>query len=184
MMAISFGAARPVRRVLCIGAHCDDIEIGCGGALRELARAHSQARFDWVVFSGEDSRPEETRAAAARLMAGVDCGVDIRGFRGSYFFTEAAEVKDAFEELKARGVPDLIFTHHLQDRHQDHRLLAELTWNTFRNHTILEYEIPKYEGDLGQPNLFVPLSLESVEAKIATLMECFPSQRQRSWFRP
>jgi LmbE family N-acetylglucosaminyl deacetylase len=181
MMRISF-AAPSVSQVLCIGAHCDDVEIGCGGALLELASRYPKARFEWVIFSGEDSRPDETRRAAARLMPGVDCNVDIRDFRGSYFFTEPAAVKDAFEALKKRVKPDLIFTHYLNDRHQDHRLLSELTWNTFRNHTILEYEIPKYEGDLAQPNVFVPLRAQSVETKIATLLECFPSQRTRSWF--
>ncbi len=182
MMAISFGAGRPVQQVLCIGAHCDDIEIGCGGTLLEVARQHPGARFRWVVFSGEESRPAETRRAASRLMANVGCDVDILDFTGSYFFAEAAKVKDAFESLKRHPVPDVIFTHCLDDRHQDHRLLAELTWNTFRNHVILEYEIPKYEGDLGQPNLFVPLKPESVESKVETLMECFPSQRGRAWF--
>jgi LmbE family N-acetylglucosaminyl deacetylase len=182
MMAISLGSAAPVRQVLCIGAHCDDIEIGCGGAMLELARRHPQAEFRWAVFSGDGSRPDETRRAAARLLAGVAHTVDIFDFRGSYLFTEAARVKDSFEAVKAQCSPDVVFTHHLQDRHQDHRLLAELTWNTFRNHLVLEYEIPKYEGDLGHPNFYVPLRPESVETKVATLLECFPSQHARSWF--
>jgi LmbE family N-acetylglucosaminyl deacetylase len=182
MMTLSLGQPKALRQVLCIGAHCDDIEIGCGGALLELARRHPEASFRWAVFSGDASRPEETRSAAARLLAGVEHTVDIFDFRGSYLFTDAARVKDTFEAVKAKCAPDLIFTHYLNDRHQDHRLLAELTWNTFRNHLVLEYEIPKYEGDLGQPNLYVPLSPESVETKVATLLECFPSQRARAWF--
>jgi LmbE family N-acetylglucosaminyl deacetylase len=167
--------------ILCVGAHCDDIEIGCGATLVRLRREYPAARFIWAIFASEAGREQESRAAAAKL---VDATVELRfcGFRGSYFPAAYECIKDAFEELKASVRPELIFTHHLEDRHQDHKTLAELTWNTFRGHLILEYEIPKYEGDLGRPNLFAPCTASDLELKIGTLMECFPSQRARSWF--
>lgn len=167
--------------VLCLGAHCDDIEIGCGGTLLELQRRQPGLRFVWEVFSGDDEREAETRAAAAQLL-GASCRVTVHRFRGSYFPWCGAGIKDAVEALRARVEPQLVFTHHLADRHQDHRLLAELTWNSFRNHALLEYEIAKFEGDLGQPNCYMPLSEAVLERKLAVLMDCFPSQRGRSWF--
>jgi LmbE family N-acetylglucosaminyl deacetylase len=172
-----------LREVLCLGAHCDDIEIGCGGTLAELGRRSPGARFRWVVFSADDVREPETRRAAERLHGpGAGKVVEVARFRASYFPFCGGEIKDYFESLKERVDPDLILTHRLEDRHQDHRLVAELTWNTFRSHTVLEYEIPKYEGDLGQPNLYVPLGSDTVDLKVDTLTECFPSQRHRRWF--
>lgn len=181
MLPLTF-PSEGVRHVLCLGAHCDDIEIGCGGTLAELGKRFPHARFQWVVLSADDVREAETREAAARIHGGVAHEVEVERFRGSYFPSCLAELKDHFEGLKARVRPDLIFTHRLEDRHQDHRSVAELTWNTFRSHTILEYEIPKYEGDLGQPNLYVPLPRAAVEEKVEMLMKCFPSQRERPWF--
>ena len=174
-------ADRP--QVLCIGAHCDDIEIGCGATLTRWAREHPTARFTWAIFAGEPLREQESRAAAKQLLAGA-AGAELRffQFRGSYFPSQFDHIKDTFEELKGALSPDVILTHDLHDRHQDHKLLADLTWNTFRSHLILEYEVPKYEGDLGHPNVFVPLDTEALERKIRCLMECFPSQRSRSWF--
>jgi LmbE family N-acetylglucosaminyl deacetylase len=171
--------------VLCIGAHCDDIEIGCGGTLRRWVREQPRAHFVWAVFAGEAMREAESRRAAAQILHGA-ASFELRfhDFRGSYFPTERERIKDAFEALKSGPRPDLVLTHCLDDRHQDHALLAELTWNTFRSHLILEYEIPKYEGDLGHPNFFVPLSLQDIDHKAQTLMDCFPSQRSRSWFTP
>lgn len=169
--------------VLCLGAHCDDIEIGCGGTLIEIHKSHPQLRFVWVVFSGDDSREQETRTAAAALLgAGANVVVEVLDFRPSYFPYCGAAIKDAFEEMRARVTPDLVMTHYLSDRHQDHRVIAELTWNTFRSHAILEYEIPKYEGDLAQPGVYCPLSAATVDLKIATLLQCFPSQRNHQWF--
>lgn len=165
---------------LCLGAHCDDIEIGCGGALQELQRRHPQLRFEWIVFSGDDQREAETRAAARRLL-GEDCRVTVHRFRTSYFPYCGSEIKDAFEVAK-RLEPDLLFTHFLGDRHQDHRLISELTWNSFRSHLIFEYEIPKYEGDLAQPNVYMPLPQAAAARKVGTLMDCFPSQRSHPWF--
>lgn len=167
--------------VLCLGAHCDDIEIGCGGALAELQQRRPDLHFEWVVFSGDGVREAETRAAAGQLL-GEECRVEVQRFRTSYFPSCVAELKDSFEALKQRLSPDLIFTHFLSDRHQDHRTVAELTWNTFRNHAVLEYEIAKYEGDLAHPNIYVPLSGPVVRRKLDTLLDCFPSQRSRSWF--
>lgn len=171
--------------VLCLGAHCDDIEIGCGGALVELQARMPGLKFVWVLFSGEDERERETRAAAQMLMGrNANLTVTVHKFRGSYFPHQASEIKDVFEGLRRSVTPDLIFTHFLTDRHQDHRVLSELTWNTFRSHAVLEYEIPKYDGDLAYPGLFFPLSAKTVDHKIATLMECFASQRDHQWFDP
>lgn len=178
-------ALQSPQRVLCLGAHCDDVEIGCSGAIMRWLRDSPGVRFHWVVFSGSGQRESETRAAARRILGDVGSHeVEVLRFRESYFPQEYAAIKDRFEALRASGSPDLVLTHHLGDRHQDHRTLAELTWNTFRDHTVLEYEIAKYEGDLGHPNVFVPLEREVVEAKIDTLMTSFPSQHARRWFEP
>ena len=183
MLALRLGDLKGPPTVLCIGAHCDDIEIGCGGTLVRWAREYPTARLIWAIFGGEPGRVEESRHAASRLVGSLP-GLELKfhDFRGSYFPTEFAQIKDAFERLKGTIRPDVVLTHFLHDRHQDHALLGELTWNTFRSHLILEYEIPKYEGDLGHPNLFVPLSAEDLARKVDVLMECFPSQRVRSWF--
>lgn len=173
----------PDGTVLCLGAHCDDIEIGCSGALIELQQRFPAVRIHWVVFSGDAVREPETRAAARALLgAEPGCTVEVLDFQGSYFPFSGAQIKDAFEDLKGRIKPDLIFTHFLHDRHQDHRVIAEFTWNTFRNHAVLEYEIPKFEGDLAHPNVYVPVSRETIDRKVAALIECFPSQRARQWF--
>lgn len=169
--------------VLCLGAHCDDIEIGCGATLMELQQRYPTVNFLWVVFSGDEIRAEETRAAATRVHNGSQrYRVEIQQFSGSYFPYCGAQIKDSFEALRKRVAPELIFSHFRGDRHQDHRVIAELTWNTFRNHLILEYEIPKYEGDLAHPNLYVPIGSANVERKLHMLMECFPSQHSRTWF--
>jgi len=167
--------------VLCIGAHSDDIEIGCGGTLLHLASSGQKPRFHWVVLSACEERRAEA-AKAAKLFAGeCERQVEIANFRDG-FLPYAAEVKDFFEALKSRIQPDLIFTHWDGDAHQDHRLVSELTWNTFRNHFILEYEVPKYDGDLGRPNLFVSLEAQRAEEKVNHLLETFSSQRAKPWF--
>jgi LmbE family N-acetylglucosaminyl deacetylase len=167
--------------VLLFGAHCDDIEIGCGGTLMAMASAWPQTRFVWVTLSATAERAAETRAAAARLLAGREVEVRIETFRGSYFPYDGAAIKDYFEALKPIA-PDLILTHCRNDLHQDHRVINELTWNTFRDHFVLEYEIPKFDGDLGTPNLYVPLTRGQLEQKTRILLDCFPSQRARAWF--
>ena len=168
--------------ILLVGAHCDDIEIGCGGAVQRLLSNHPTARFVWVTLSSDAQRSAETRAAAARLLEGaVDAVVSVEEFKGSYFPHSGPALKDYFETLKAFN-PDLILTHCRHDLHQDHRVTNELTWNTFRDHAILEYEIPKFDGDLGAPNVFFALSRAEMKRKCDILIECFPSQRQRQWF--
>jgi LmbE family N-acetylglucosaminyl deacetylase len=169
--------------VLCLGAHCDDIEIGCGGTVLRLVEEFPNARFYWVVLSSNDERAGEAEAAAEHFLAAAGKqDIRIERFRESYFPWVGADIKDYFEGLKADVDPDLILTHHLHDRHQDHRLVAELTWNTWRDHLILEYEIPKYDGDLGAPNVFVTLDEATAQRKVDGILDHFPSQRRRAWF--
>jgi len=181
MLPLSLPGRDPLK-VLCLGAHCDDIEIGCAGTLMTLQERHPGSSFEWVVFTREDGRENESREAASRIHPAGSATVEVLDFRMSYLPYEGTRVKDWFEALKSRASPDLVFTHRLEDRHQDHRLIAELSWNVFRNHLILEYEIPKYEGDLGHPNMYVPLAPAVVERKLELLMTCFPSQHPRAWF--
>ena len=170
-------------QVLCLGAHADDIEIGCGGAVLELLANRPGTRVDWVVLSARGVREKEASAAAERFTAAArQKTITLGQFRDGYFPYSGGEIKDFFEELKGRVDPDIVLTHHRHDLHQDHRMVSDLTWNTFRNHLILEYEIPKYDGDLGVPNFFAPLSSRSCDEKIAAILECFSSQRDRYWF--
>jgi LmbE family N-acetylglucosaminyl deacetylase len=185
-LRLSLGQPGAPLRVLCLGAHCDDIDIGCGGTLLRLLSERPGSEVRWVVFSSVPERERETRAAAEDFLAAAGRReVTVKQFRESYFPSVAASIKDEFESIKASGAPpDLILTHHRRDEHQDHRVIAELTWNTFRSHFIAEYEIPKYEGDLGQPNLFVPIPALVAEQKVELLLRHYPSQVGRSWFRP
>jgi LmbE family N-acetylglucosaminyl deacetylase len=182
-LRLNGGVGRQLR-VLCLGCHSDDIEIGCGGTILKLARQYPQCRFDWVVFTGNGARREEALRAAG-LFAGSALARPpiLKDFRDGFLPFSGAAVKDVFEGLKGDLSPDLIFTHNRRDAHQDHRLIAELTWNTFRDHFILEYEIPKYDGDLGQPSVFVPLETDVYQTKVRYVMEAFQSQRQKHWFR-
>lgn len=168
--------------VLCLGAHADDIEIGCGGTLLHFKSALASVKFHWVVFSASGLRRQEAAKAAELFTAGCEKEIVLRDFRDGFLPYNGGEVKDVFEQMKSQMNPDLIFTHWRGDAHQDHRLLSELTWNTFRNHLILEYEIPKYDGDMGQPNLFVPLAVPFYERKIDHLFAAFESQRAKRWF--
>jgi len=170
-------------RLLAVGAHADDIEIGCGATILRLVAEHPGLSVDWLVLSGQGDRAGEAADSAAAFLAGAGATrVMVEGFRDGFFPYLGGAVKERFERLKAEVAPDLVLTHRLEDRHQDHRLVAELTWNTFRDHLILEYEIPKYEGDLGHPNLYVPVTSEQGEHKVELLRKCFPSQAGRSWF--
>lgn len=170
--------------VLCLGAHSDDIEIGCGGTILQLSEKYPDCVFHWVVFSAVGVRETEARAAAARFVpANRLKGPLFKAFPDAFMPFMGAEVKGVFEQLKAAISPDVIFTHNRKDAHQDHRLLAELTWNTFRDHLIFEYEIPKYDGDLGQPNLFFPLAPDICDKKVRYIMDSFESQRSKPWFR-
>jgi LmbE family N-acetylglucosaminyl deacetylase len=171
------------RRVLALGSHSDDIEIGCGATLLALTRAIPEAEVTWVVLGAEGRREREARASAkAFLAAAPRAEVVVHGFRDGFFPYVGGEVKDVFEELKSRLDPDLILTHARQDLHQDHRLVCELTWNTWRDHLILEYEIPKYDGDLGTPNVFVPVSEEIAREKVRLVLDAFESQTAKHWF--
>ena len=170
-------------RVLCLGAHSDDIEIGCGGTILTWSRAAVPLDVHWVVLSGDDEREREARASAAEFLSGAHGrSVAVQRFRNGYFPFEGAAIKDYFESLKADVDPDLILTHHRHDRHQDHRLVADLTWNTWRDHLILEYEIPKYDGDLGSPNVLVTLDDATARRKVDGILTHYPSQHRRAWF--
>ena len=171
-------------RFLFIGAHCDDIEIGCGGTVVELLRQYPQAQVHWIVLSSGAGREKEARRAAGLLLRGADKpNVVVKDFRGAYFPSEAPAIKDYFEELKAIE-PHVVFAHTRDELHQDHRTVGELAWNTFRNHVILEYEIPKYDGGLGSPSVFVPLAAATVRRKVDLLMKVFATQRSKQWFTP
>lgn len=171
---------RPLR-VLCIGAHCDDIEIGCGGSLLELHQKHANLEVRWAVFSSNETRRRETERAA-RDIHGNDVDLVIHRNKDGYFPAEYGAIKDQFEQLKKAGEPDLIFTHYRQDYHQDHRVISELTASTFRSHLILEYEIPKYDGDLGNPTNFVPLDKGTCERKAEVIVSANESQSDKQWF--
>lgn len=168
--------------ILCLGAHSDDIEIGCGATLLQLTRNECRPRFCWVVLSAHGTRQTEARRAAQQFTDGCESETFFREFRDGYLPYEGGQVKDFFEKIKARVNPDLIFTHWHGDAHQDHRLVSELTWNTFRNHLILEYEIPKFDGDMGRPNIFVPLQGWAFQQKVNNLSTIFESQRSKPWF--
>jgi len=169
--------------ILCLGAHSDDIEIGCGGTIRRLLASNANVDVHWVVLSSGSEREREARDSACRFLQGARRQVVlVENFRNGYFPFVGAEIKDYFESRLKAISPDLIFTHYRADRHQDHRLVSDLTWNTFRNHTVLEYEIPKYDGDLGTPNLFVAMDEATCEEKIRHLMSVFATQRDKQWF--
>ena len=170
--------------MLALGSHSDDIEIGCGATILSLTEAHPEVQVTWVVLSAEGQRADEARASAEAFLraAGDRSDVMVYGFRDGYFPYVGGEVKDVFEDLKSRLEPDLILTHSRHDLHQDHRLVCELTWNTWRDHLVFEYEIPKYEGDLGRPNCYVPVPPELAERKLKTLFEVYASQGGKPWF--
>ena len=170
-------------RVLCLGAHSDDIEIGCGGFLLDLIGRCKAVDVDWVVFSAQEDREREARRSAELFLRGARRKrVTVEQFRDGFFPYEGGDIKEVFERLKHEPSPDLILTHYRDDRHQDHRVLSDLTWNTFRDHFILEYEIPKYDGDLGTPNSFVPLTRKTCARKVRYLQSAFGTQSTKHWF--
>ena len=178
----SIGSSVPLTRILAVGAHSDDIEIGAGGTLLWLRGHFPAVHMHLAILCAPGERAIEARNSAASILDAPNCTVDTHDFRDGFFPYEGAPIKEAFERLKTRVAPDVIFTHHGDDRHQDHRLVSELTWNTFRDHVILEYEIPKYDGGLGSPNFFVPLDMKIVERKIDGLIAHFGTQRSKTWF--
>jgi LmbE family N-acetylglucosaminyl deacetylase len=172
-----------LKRVLCVGAHSDDIEIGMGGTLLTLCRQVPDLEVSWVVFSGPGERADEARRSAEDFLSGLKKSeIRVGPFRVSYFPSDWTQIKEWFEEVRSGFEPDVVFTHFRQDLHQDHRLLGELTWNTFRRHLVLEYEIPKYDGDLGAPNVFFPVSEEMAREKVRLLNKHFLTQANKHWF--
>ena len=168
--------------ILCLGAHSDDLEIGCGGSILRLIAEHKNLNFYWVVFSAKAKRELEAKESAALFLEGIKSKkILIKDFRDGFFPYIGGEIKEYFEELKKSFTPDLIFTHFRHDLHQDHRLISDLTWNTFRNHLILEYEIPKYDGDLGHPNFYISLEKKYCENKINNIMDIFLTQKNKHW---
>jgi len=174
-------SAAPLR-VLCLGAHSDDI-VGCGATILNLARSRRRLDVRWVVWSASGTRASEARRGARRFLGPkASDAVRLHAFRDGYFPSEFSAIKDSFETLAREFRPDVVFTHARDDRHQDHRVISDLTWNTFRNQIILEYEIPKWDGDLGQPNFFVPVSRSIALRKTKALIEVFGTQRSKDWF--
>ncbi len=185
MRSLNLASPGAPLRVLCLGAHSDDIEIGCGGTILNWIEQGVALDVHWVVFSASDARAEEASRSAEGFLQGVTRSkVSLCEFRDGYFPYQGVALKDRFEMLKSEFEPDVVLTHRRDDAHQDHREVARLTWNSFRNHVILEYEIPKWDGDLGHPNLYQPLRAATLERKIALLHEHFSTQRAKDWFDP
>jgi LmbE family N-acetylglucosaminyl deacetylase len=179
----STNSNRPLRTVLCLGAHSDDIEIGCGGSMLRLVEENPDLQVWWVVFSAIGRRCDEAINSADQFLSVVkDRHIITKEFRDGYFPYQGSDIKDFFETLKKEVSPDLIFTHYRKDLHQDHRVINELTWNTWRDHMILEYEIPKYDGDLGNPNFYIPLSRQLCQKKNDILCSAFETQEVKPWF--
>ena len=183
MLPVKFSNLKRPMRLLCIGAHSDDIEIGCGGTILRMMAEMPSLEVRWIVLSARGARKQEALASAKRFLQSTRLKrVVVKQFKESFFPYVGDKIKAFFEQLKAEFDPDLILTHYRHDLHQDHRVVSDLTWNTFRDHLIWEYEIPKYDGDMGVPNVFSPLNLEVCTEKVRLLMEGFGSQRSRRWF--
>ena len=179
---IGFTGFNSVRRVLCLGAHSDDVEIGAGATTLRILREAPDVEIKWVCFSGNDKRHEEARESFELFTKyAATKSLSLHTFTDTLFPAQHVEIKRKFEELKSFD-PDLVLTHYRDDRHQDHRTISELTWNAFRAHQIWEYEIPKWDGDLIAPNLYVPVEPDLLDAKISGLMTAFGSQRSKHWF--
>jgi LmbE family N-acetylglucosaminyl deacetylase len=183
MKTLQLARAGEYLSVLCLGAHSDDIEIGAGGTLLFWISDGLRLDVSWCVLGADGEREHEARASASDFLYGAaKARVETLPFKNSFFPMRGAEIKDWFEELKARVTPDVILTHRRDDAHQDHREMARHTWNTFRDHLILEYEIPKWDGDMGQPNIYVPVPKAVMEKKVELLMKHFGTQQARHWF--
>jgi LmbE family N-acetylglucosaminyl deacetylase len=182
MLGFKFPENKPLN-ILALGAHCDDIEIGAGGTLLKLIDNYKINSVKWVVFASNDIRKREATLSAGRFLEKAsNSDIVIQSYRDGFLPFMASEVKDFFEVIKKEFQPDIVFTHYRDDRHQDHRLVSDLTWNTWRNHLILEYEIPKYDGDMGIPNFFVPLDEAYITKRNAIITESFESQKEKHWF--
>lgn len=168
--------------VLAVGAHSDDVEIGSGGTLLTLAAALPEVRAHVVVLSATPTRAGEAQAGARRFLPGGRVDVEVHDLPDGRYPGHWAGLKDRLEELARRVRPDLILAPRLDDAHQDHRTVARLVRTVWRDHLVLGYEIPKYDGDLPRPNLYVPLTAEVLQEKLRLLRTCFPSQADRDWF--
>jgi len=169
--------------ILCLGAHCDDIEIGCGGTVLKLIEEQKISQITWIIFTSNEKRKQEAHSSAEEFLKNIDNkDIKILDYKDGYLPSLWSEVKNTFESIKQEVNPDIIFTHYRNDLHQDHRVVSELTWNTFRNHIIFEYEITKYDGDLGSPNVFTPLDQAIINRKGEILMRSFQSQKNKHWF--
>jgi LmbE family N-acetylglucosaminyl deacetylase len=182
MIGLCLKPAAETLRILCLGAHSDDIEIGCGGTILSLRERYPNLEFQWSVFNAVGVREAEARRAATLFAGSALRQLTLKSFPDGFMPYVGGEIKTAIEQLKVLPSPDLILCPSRRDAHQDHRLIAELTWNTFRNHLILEYEIPKYDGDMGQPNVFVPLDPDQYQRKTENLFDAFQSQHSKPWF--
>jgi len=183
MLALDLARPGKTLRVLALGAHSDDIEIGAGGAILSWIASGAEVSIDWCALSAPGERADEARASAMEFLAGAkNAEIHLGQFRDGYFPAERTAVKDWVEGLKRLEKPDVVLCHQRNDAHQDHRMVCELAWNTFRDHLILEYEIPKWDGDLGQPNVYVPLSDDVLAKKIELLHKHFGTQRSKAWF--
>jgi LmbE family N-acetylglucosaminyl deacetylase len=181
-MKIEFDKSNPLN-ILCLGAHGDDIEIGAGGTLLKLIDQYEIEQITWVVFTSNENRRLESMASAEKFLSSVkNKKIIVGNFRDGFLPFYAIELKEFFEEIKQEVSPNLIFTHYRNDRHQDHRILSDLTWNTWRNHLILEFEIPKYDGDLGIPNFYIDLNEEYIDKRNKIIFESFVSQKNKHWF--
>lgn len=182
MLAYKFSKLSPLN-ILCLGAHSDDIEIGAGGTLLKIFQEYEIGSVRWVVFASNEIRRNEANRSADQFLESVsEKKIEINSYRDGFLPSHSIEIKEYFESLKQEISPDIIFTHYRNDRHQDHRLVSDLTWNTWRNHLILEYEIPKYDGDLGIPNFYVPLDDELLLKRNDILFNSFVSQQSKHWF--
>jgi LmbE family N-acetylglucosaminyl deacetylase len=183
MIPLKWAGAEEKLSLLCLGAHSDDIEIGAGATILSMIAKNPRLEVHWCVLSGEGERQGEAKASAADFLAGAaNIEIEILDFRTSYFPEQGEGLKSWFEDLKLRADADVILTHHKDDAHQDHREVNRLTWNTFRDHAILEYEIPKWDGDLGRPNFYMPVAAAALQQKIDLLMKHFGTQRSKDWF--
>lgn len=183
MLGVSFDKRQGAGlEILCLGAHSDDIEIGCGGTILKLLQDYANTTVTWIVFASHGERAAEAQKSALEFLTVKKRKIIIKDFRDGFFPYHGEKIKQYFEQLKRKLSPDLIFTHYRHDLHQDHRLICEVTWNTFREHLILEYEIPKYDGDLGTPNVFVLLDEKTCEKKIDLILRHFQTQRDKRWF--
>lgn len=180
-LKLNAGTNHPLK-VLCLGCHSDDIEIGCGGTILKLVEEYPECYFDWVIFSAIGEREVEAKRGAELFTGSRLKSPVLKSFPDGFMPYQGAELKDVFEKDLKQLRPDVIFTHNGKDAHQDHRLISELTWNTFRDHLILEYEIPKYDGDMGQPSAFVTLEAKVCQKKVRFILDTFRSQRSKRWF--